>query len=193
MRQAVVALIFVCVAWAAGLLVFVSGLPAPSASAPEPADGIVVFTGAGARITAGMELLNNGAGSRLLISGVNPEITRELIQNMWPGEPALFECCVDLGLEARSTEGNAEEVRDWAKAHGFRRLILVTSDYHMPRALLETRSSLSDVEIVAYSVASGLLDEKSRPSSLGAWRKLAVEYSKFLAVRVKTVFLPHGH
>ncbi|HXI86646.1 MAG TPA: YdcF family protein, partial [Parvularculaceae bacterium] len=91
-----------------------------------------------------------------------------------------------LGVEARSTEGNAREVRDWARAHGFKSLILVTSDYHMPRALLETRAQLPEVKVIAYPVESGYLDSRNRPSGWAAWRQFAVEYSKFLAVRVKT-------
>ncbi|MFQ5561963.1 MAG: YdcF family protein [Parvularculaceae bacterium] len=193
MRLTIILLCLICAGWATGLLVFIGVLPTASDEPPAPAEGVVVFTGAGARITAGLELLNSGAGARLLISGVNPEITRERIKNLWPGEASLFECCVDLGHQARSTEGNAAEVRAWADAHGFKHLILVTSDYHMPRALLETRANLAGVEISAYPVASGLLDEKGRPASADAWRMFAIEYSKFLTVCIKTLFAPRSH
>ncbi len=191
MRLVIMVLAGVGLLWASGLVVFILVLPQPSSGVAVPADGVVVFTGAGARITAGMDLLNKGAGSRLLISGVNPEITRSSIQAMWTGETDLFECCVDLGLEARSTEGNAAEVRDWANTHGFTRLILVTSDYHMPRALLETRTNLADIEIAAYPVPSGLLNANRQPTSISALRKLAVEYSKYVAVCVKTFVAPN--
>lgn len=172
--------------WAAGLLMFLAFLPKQQDNAAR-ADGIVVYTGiGGARIATAMTLLDEGAGQRLLISGVNPEISRDEVAKLWPGDAAGFDCCVDLGLEARSTVGNAIEVRDWALQNGFHRIILVTSDYHMPRALLETRAHMPDADILAHPVQSGYLDASGRPTNLGAWRPLAMEYTKYLAVRVKT-------
>ena len=187
MRRILVGIAGLALAWAAGLLVFLTVLPERQAERAQ-ADGIVVYTGVGgARIATAMELLGHGAGKRLLISGVNPEISREEVAKLWPGEADGFDCCVDLGHQARSTVGNAIEVRDWARRHGFRRIILVTSEYHMPRALLETRAQIPEAEILAYPVESGYLDAEGRPASIGALRPLAVEYTKFLAVRVKTL------
>jgi uncharacterized SAM-binding protein YcdF (DUF218 family) len=174
-------------AWAVGLLVFLGGLPAGAPQTGVRAEGVVVYTGVGGqRVSTGMSLLGEGAADRLLISGVNPRIQREELERLWRGAPEAFDCCVDLGREALSTQGNALEVREWALTHGFKSLILVTSDYHMPRALLETHDQLPDVEIIAYPVQSGYLDANGRPADVKAWRLLAVEYSKYLLVRVKT-------
>jgi uncharacterized SAM-binding protein YcdF (DUF218 family) len=175
-------------AWAIGLWVFLKDLgQAPAPAANPKADAVVVYTGIGGpRINAGMSLLDEGAAGRLLISGVNPEITREELARLWPGEPAAFECCVDLGWEAQTTVGNAKEVRDWVLSHKFDSLILVTSDYHMPRALLETRDQLPDVTITPYRVPSGYFTVAGRPKDREALRQLAIEYSKFLAAYVKT-------
>ena len=52
-------------------------------------------------------------------------------------EPVLADCCLDIGYLAQDTIGNAEETRAWAQAWGFRRIVVVTSNYHMPRSLLE--------------------------------------------------------
>lgn len=187
MQRLVTAFLFVGLAWAAGLVVFVSGLPAPLATLPTPADGVVVFTGGGDRVATAMELLNGGAGKRLLISGVNPDVKKPELAEMWPGDPALFDCCVDLGLEARTTEGNASELGDWMRSHGYRSLILVTSEFHMPRALIETRERLPDVAITAYPVASGLLDREGRPMSAANWKQVGGEYTKYLFARLKTM------
>lgn len=173
-------------AWAVGLVLFVTDLPETESQPVASADGVVVYTGGGARIAAGMTLMEQGAAKRLLISGVNPDISRDEIGKMWSGAAETFDCCVDLGDQARTTEGNAEEVSDWARAHGFASLILVTSDYHMPRALVETHARLPAVEIISYAVASDLLDGANRPVSVEAWRMLAIEYSKYLAARAKT-------
>lgn len=187
MQRLLAALAMAALLWGGGLVWFIGALR----SAPQPsavkAEGVVVYTGVGGqRISTGMSLLNVGAADRLLISGVNPEIGKDELRRLWSGEPEGFECCVDLGRKAQTTVGNAIEVRDWALAHGFRRLILVTSDYHMPRAILETREQLPEAEIIAYPVESGYLGPEGRPASAKAWRLLAVEYSKYLAARVKT-------
>ena len=187
MRRFVFAILFVALAWGAGFFVFVSGLPRPADKTPAPADAVVVFTGGLDRVSSAMALLNDGAGKRLLISGVNPTVTRPVMAEMWPGDPALFECCVDLGLEARTTEGNADELDAWIRAHGYRSLILVTSDFHMPRALLETRDRLPYVAITPYPVASGLLGADGKPRRIEDWRRIGGEYTKYLAARAKTM------
>ncbi len=187
MQRLFSAVLFVALAWAAGLLVFVSNLPQPTTSRPAAADGVVVFTGGGDRVTSAMGLLNDGAGKRLLISGVNPSVSRVDLAQLWPGDPALFDCCVDLGLEAETTEGNASELDEWTRANGYRSLILVTSEFHMPRALIETRDRLPDIEITPYAVASGHLGPDGRPNDADDWKRIGGEYTKYLAARVKTL------
>lgn len=187
MQRLLVAVVFIALAWAAGLLVFVSGLPRPASDPPAPADGVVVFTGGGDRVASAMSLLNDGVGKRLLISGVNPNVTRPDLAEMWPGDPALFDCCVDLGIEARSTQGNASELDSWIREHGYRSLILVTSEFHMPRALLEVRDRLPAIAITPYAVASGHLTEDGRPRNGADWRRIGGEYTKYLAARAKTI------
>jgi len=184
-------------AWVIGLFLFISKLPEPgladhaanrTAGAPGGPGGIVVFTGQGGpRIASAMSLFDEGAGERLLISGVNPEISRTRLAELWPGEPETFDCCVDLGWQAQSTTGNAAELREWASSHGFGSLILVTSDYHMPRALLEARASVPGVDVTPFTVASGYLDDRGRPASFADFNNLSVEFSKYLAVRAKTL------
>ena len=46
-----------------------------------------------------------------------------------------FDCCADLGFMAADTHGNAQETADWARAHRYKSLIVVTANYHMPRSL----------------------------------------------------------
>lgn len=187
MQRLFFAAVFVALMWGVGLLIFVSDLPQPARSTPAPADGVVVFTGGGDRVVTAMALLNEGAGKRLLISGVNPTVTRPDLAEMWPGDPALFDCCVDLGLEAQTTRGNASELDQWTREHGYRSLILVTSEFHMPRALLETHDRIPDVAITPYAVASGILGDDGKPRSLADWRRIGGEYTKYLAARAKTI------
>lgn len=184
-------LLGICALWILGFAFFLFALPRSAPAAPA-ADAIVVYTGIGGdRISAAMNLLNSGAAGRLLISGVNPQISRDEISKFWPGERDGFDCCVDLGHRAKSTEGNAIEVRDWASNQGYASLILVTSDYHMPRAVLETKDLMPAMTITPYPVDSGLLGSSGMPAEFSALRRLTVEYAKYLLVRAKTFVTPH--
>ncbi|MEM9014553.1 MAG: YdcF family protein [Pseudomonadota bacterium] len=188
MSRLFLSLVLLGLLWAVGFLLFVSRIPAATIDEPFKADGVVVFTGGPARVTAAMAVFEKGAGARLLISGVNPDTSREQLAQVWTGEPDQFECCVDLGMNAQTTEGNADELLEWAQNNKFERVILVTSDYHMPRAIATVQGRVSDVKIVPHVVPSGYLDSSGRPGSANAWRVIAGEYSKFIAARVKAFF-----
>src|SRR5271169_3955158 len=99
------------------------------------ADGIVVLTGGTSRISDALELLAAGRGKRLLITGVNPGTTTGEIAREVVNYDRLLACCVDLDYSALNTLGNAVQARRWGLAHSFQSLIVVTSAYHMPRAL----------------------------------------------------------
>mgnify|MGYP001765443308 CR=1 FL=1 len=147
------------------------------------ADGIVVLTGGRDRVSGGVELLEEGRGRRLLISGVHPQTRAEDIQKVTDADRALFACCVDLGHRAETTVGNAREAADWARAHGFSSLIVVTSAYHMPRSLVELDKAAPDVRKIAWPV--------KRPDlAVEAWflhpataKLLLHEYVKYIVTR----------
>ncbi|MEO1252282.1 MAG: YdcF family protein [Pseudomonadota bacterium] len=193
LRRFFFGLIFIGLAWLIGLAAFIATLPQPTGKSPASVDAVIVYTGGGGqRISAGMSLLADGAGERLLISGVNRETSRGEIAAMWGGAPAQFDCCVDLGFEAETTQGNAGEAASWAARHNARAVILVTSDYHMPRALAETRAQMPNAKITPFIVASGYLDADGLPVSGAAWKNLAGEYTKFLLAKVKGVAVKLG-
>jgi uncharacterized SAM-binding protein YcdF (DUF218 family) len=166
----------------AGLLAFADRIaretPAPG---PSPADGIVTLTGgSGLRLRTGVDLLEAGMGGRLLVSGVNHAVSRNQIWGMTGAAKPLFDCCVDLDFTAADTIGNAREAARWARAMGYQSLILVTADYHMPRAALELRARLPEARIAAYPVATPDLDARHwQDSSVGA-RRMVSEYLKYL-------------
>src|ERR1700757_4644846 len=133
---------FVFIGAAAGFVAFLSQLRGAEIAPDRKADGIVVLTGGSSRVSDAMELLAAGYGKRLLIAGVHPsstasDISRSDISRSVPGSQSLFNCCVDLDRSAVSTRSNASETKRWAQERGFKSLIVVTSNYHMPRAVLE--------------------------------------------------------
>lgn len=152
------------------------------------ADGIVVLTGGEQRIRQALDLLDDGKGQRLLISGVNRGTSAQALARTTGADRSLFECCVDLDYEALNTIGNAEMTTRWAREHGFRRLLLVTSDYHIPRSLLELADVPDAPEIVPYPVSPDKLWRRDGwPTRLGL-RLLATEYAKVLAVKARVAW-----
>ena len=179
--------------WGVGLMAFAARVDR-YAPAPEPpaADGIVALTGASdVRIAQGMRLLEADKGKRLLVSGVNRAATREDVREVIRAYGTLYDCCVDLGFEAETTLGNAEETAEWARAHKFRSLVVVTSDYHMPRSLMEIRSALPGVRLHPYPVETDI-DAQRWWSSGDSARRITLEYCKYLVVLFREVVLSLG-
>lgn len=153
-------------------------------------DAVVVLTGGSQRIDHAVMLLNEGVGQRLLISGVNPRTTAAQIKRLTAGSDALFECCVDIGHEALDTIGNANETARWISDNGFRRVLIVTNNYHIPRSLLELRRIDRQTEFIAYPVTLADLRTESwleRPEIL---RVLLGEYAKYALARVRALASP---
>jgi uncharacterized SAM-binding protein YcdF (DUF218 family) len=171
-------------ALALGFLWFLSRLPAEEVVIEGGADGIVVLTGGASRITDAIELLAAGRGRRLLISGANPATNRAEILRLKPEFERVVRCCVDFD-RSLNTLGNAVETRRWAQAQGFRSLIVVTSSYHLPRAMAEIAHQLPGVALVAFPVVTD--KHKTEPwwSNGATTRLLLSEYLKYLFSQVR--------
>jgi uncharacterized SAM-binding protein YcdF (DUF218 family) len=165
-------------------------------SAPEPppqAEAIVALTGGSLeRLATGVRLLEERKGERLLISGVNRFVTDAELFNVLDIDPAMAQCCVDLGRSADDTLGNAAETAAWARAHRYTRLILVTDDYHMPRSHAELSLALPEAQIHPYPVRTRWTDPKLWRSDLGAATRLGAEYVKYLVIRGREALIDLG-
>ena len=174
--------------YVAGFALFVASLPARPHTTPK-ADAIVELTGGDARLKAAAQLLEQGAGKRLLITGVNKTSTKEDLQHRSNGGPR-FACCADVGYAAEDTYGNALEAADWAALHRYKSLIIVTASYHMPRSLRLFRSLMPGVALVPYPVEPEGVDLSAwwRPGTL---HLLHNEYLKYMASFVMTAVDQH--
>ncbi len=185
------ALLVVALIWVAGLLEFADRIARLTpADDPEKADGVVVLTGASdQRLKAATDLLESGKGGRLLVSGVNRQATRKDIWGLTGAAKPLFDCCVDLGFTAEDTVGNAREAADWARSMGYHSLILVTADYHMPRALLEFDGAAPKLAITPFPVATPALDARRWYVTSRGARRMILEYSKYLTILAREAVL----
>lgn len=177
------------VALAAGFLVFVAGLERSERVPQGRADGIVALTGGAQRIGDAIDLLSNGYGRRLLITGVNARTSRDEIARLNPTQAHWIACCVDLDYRARNTIGNAIETRRWMRQNRFSTVAVVTSNYHMPRTLIELDHALRGADrILPHPVVADGFDAEGWWRSPAAARLLAAEYVKFLVAWVRTRF-----
>jgi len=168
---------------------FVHQMPVAEVAPARNTDGIVALTGGPFRINDALDLLAAGRGKRLLISGVNPATRPGEISRLVPEHQRWFACCVDIDHSATNTIGNAVETRRWVKARGFQSLIVVTANFHMPRAMFELAHELPDVALVPYGVVSDKVNVEAWWENPETARLLFLEYLKYIVARVR-LWLP---
>ena len=137
-------------------------------------DGIVVLTGDQYRIAKGIEILKNYPDKKLLISGVNKNINTIDIMREFPNNKNFFECCVDIGKDAKNTFENIIETFEWMKSNEFNSIIIVTSDYHVPRVKLEINRFIDNQQIFYEAVKNDETD------SILRLKKITLEYIKYI-------------
>jgi len=193
--RSIAAVLVLAMIWTVGLLAFAARVAASTPPRePAAADAAVALTGLGSaeRIAAAVRLLEDGKAKRVLVSGVNREVSREDVRALGGAVQRLYDCCVDLGFTAATTLGNARETAEWAQAMRFSDIIVVTADYHMPRAMLELRATMPDARLTPYPVATSALDAQRWWRTGRGARLLTVEYCKYLAILGREAVLGLG-
>ncbi len=189
---AVTALVFLTallLALLAGYAIFAMSLDQREPRLTERAEGVVALTGGSDRVLDAAALLSRGQAQRLLITGVNRATRGSAIAKLLPVSRDLFDCCIDLGYQALDTAGNAIETRDWARKHNINRsLIVVTSNYHMPRALAEISAALPGVALLPYPVVSEHVNVADWARDRRVAELIGSEYLKYLGALLRTNF-----
>jgi uncharacterized SAM-binding protein YcdF (DUF218 family) len=184
-RITVLAAFAAALAFVGGFHWFVASVPTEEVALDRNADGIVVLTGGASRIADAIELLAAGRGKRLLISGVHPTTSSSELARLSPAYGRWLACCVDLGHFAVNTSGNAIETKRWVTDRGFRSLIVVTSNYHMPRTMAELGRRLPDVALVPFPVVTDKMRSEAWWSSPPTAKLLFSEYLKYIVAQVR--------
>ncbi|HQT64225.1 MAG: hypothetical protein B7Z75_08900 [Acidocella sp. 20-57-95] len=167
--------------WLVGLLAFTVWVwrAAPPEKLPHT-DGIVALTGGDDRVSAALGLLADKAAPLLLISGAGRGTYLGDFTADDTAAATHYASAITLGHKAASTRGNAVEVAAWVQRFNLHSLLIVTADYHMPRAMRVLAESLPHVVLVAYPVRPPAMHHMF---AFSTWRLLAGEYSKYLVVR----------
>jgi uncharacterized SAM-binding protein YcdF (DUF218 family) len=174
------AALFALVLLIIGFIVFANGIEREHLAPVQSADGIAVLTGGTARIDQAMQLLADGKAKRVLITGVNRTTTTEELKQLASQGDEYFTCCVDIDKEARNTIDNATETSQWVALHRYGSIIVVTSNYHMPRALAELARVMPGVALIPYPVVDNNVHLDPWWSYPGTTKLLLSEYLKYL-------------
>lgn len=171
-------------AWTGGLVWFAERVVPGVTAEDGQTDAIVVLTGGRNRLTEGLLLLADERADRLFVSGVYHGVDVAALLALQQAAPQELECCIELGYEADDTAGNARETGAWAGDNDIASIRLVTSAYHMPRALVAFRAAMPDITIVPHPVDSDAVPLDEWYTHPGTALLLASEYSKYLAASV---------
>lgn len=139
----------------------------------KKADAIIVLTGDRHRIAYGINLMNKGLSPVTFISGAHNDFNDE---NLIENNP----CCIEVGFEARDTIGNALEAGRWLHAKNYKTFLLVTSDYHMPRAANIFNRILGD----DISFQTAIVKKDTKKITSRRVKLIAKEFHKYVIQKV---------
>ena len=152
---------------------FIAETPIDSWVRDQRADCVVVLTGGNGRVKEGMDLLARKATRKLIVSGVNPQADwREIFPN-WPYYQDVSESDIVLERKSRTTFGNAQQTLAVAEALACRDLLVVTSRYHLYRALKTFRAEFEDrMPVEGRAIAGSIGDVQSLEIANEAWKSI---------------------
>lgn len=167
MRWLLIALGLLAVAWVAATvrLLFV-----PTEDEVGKADAVVVLAGSKhERLDRGLELVRGDAAPVLVISdGFDPQLPRANTLCRNGGDGFTVACFTP---DPDSTRGEARKVAELARKHGWERVLLVTSRFHVTRArMLFDRCLDADVDAVGVDYPWTSVPE----AVAGEWVKLGL-------------------
>jgi uncharacterized SAM-binding protein YcdF (DUF218 family) len=166
-------------AWCVGFLWFQAETRRHPPPPPPHVDGIVALTGSAGRVQLALRVLAGDGARQLLITGIGGNADRTALAHAVGMDLAPLAARITLGHYAATTRGNAIETAAWAVQNSIRSLIVVTTAWHMPRALAELKQALPDVRLYPLPVAP---DEPDRHAPEPSLRAQAEEFTKYLLV-----------
>ncbi len=188
MKNLLLILGFIFLAWLGGLLWFISIVPTQPLSPDVRADAIIVLTGGRLRMEHGFDMLDEQAALQMLISGVGKQSNlAQIVKSMHDKvrDYRKYKDNVTLGYKADDTTSNAAEAASWMAQNNFQSLRLVTAHYHTPRSLLEFHKAMPGKEIIADPVFPEEVKLQGWWLYSGTRWLLLSEYHKYIAVMLR--------
>ena len=134
LRRVLVVLAIVVAAWIVACLVLFVWPPAET-GAPAHADAVVVLSGGlNARLDPGLALMRRGIAPTLVVSGAFHGTRWKKAQRLCRGAYHVRYRVLCPRPRPFSTQGEARMIARLAREHGWSRVVVVTSTFHVSRA-----------------------------------------------------------
>ena len=156
---------------------------------------IVILTGGANRIKDGLKIIEDfknlkNINYKILVSGTGMGFTKSsLKKKLGPNfNSQLIQCCIDLDGVSKNTLTNASETFKWTSKNDIKEFILITSNYHMPRAILEFKNVMPNLKIYTYAITPKKHDIENWLSSYQTFSLVFIEYCKFIIASLRIKF-----
>ena len=153
---------------------------------------IVILTGGTNRIKDGLKIINkfenaSTFNSKILVSGTGKGFTKVSLEKKmnFDFDFNLIECCIELDSVSTNTHSNAYETLKWVKKNDIREFILITSNYHMPRAFLEFQNRMPNLKIFTYPITPKKHKINNWMNSFETFSLIFSEYCKFIVANLR--------
>jgi len=115
----------------------------------------IVLTGGDNRVKKSLKIYFSikNKNKNLFISGVGQGFNKKTLKKLTQKKPnynKIIDCCIQIEGISRNTFSNAVESLKWVKSKKINSFVLLTNNYHMPRAILEFKSIFKDIKITPY-------------------------------------------
>ena len=150
----------------------------------NPSNNLVVLTGGTNRIKQTLKLfvIENSKQYNLLISGAGKGFNKKIVSTFLPKTDFYkkkLNCCIFIENKSKNTISNATETYKWVRKNNFKSITLITSDYHMQRALVEFKKILIDIKITPFVLK---YNDESLTKKI---KKIFFENLKFIVSRIR--------
>ena len=118
-------------------------------------NNFIVLTGGNNRVKKSLKIFFQieNKNKNLFISGVGKGFNKKTLKKLTQKNPnynKIIDCCIQIEGISRNTFSNAVESLKWVKSKKINSFVLLTNNYHMPRAMLEFKSIFNDIKITPY-------------------------------------------
>ena len=118
-------------------------------------NNFIVLTGGDNRVKKSLKIFFQieNKNKNLFISGVGKGFNKKTLKKLTHNNPnynEIIDCCIQIEGISRNTFSNAVESLKWVKSKKINSFVLLTNNYHMPRAMLEFKSIFNDIKITPY-------------------------------------------